>query len=70
MSDVYHLHGQPGSPYTRKLRAVLRYRRLAHQTHPGLAGHGEIAHVKPRVIPVLQFPDGRFGVDSTPLIDD
>jgi len=70
MSGDYHVHGQPGSPYTRKMRAILRYRRLPYRSHSGLAGQGEIAHVKPRVIPVIQFPGGRFRVDSTPMIDE
>jgi glutathione S-transferase len=67
----YRLYGANGSPYSVKVRAVLRYRRLPfdwvriddHSAHL-------IARVKVPVIPVLQFPDGRLENDSTPLLLD
>jgi glutathione S-transferase len=63
--------GAVGSPYSRKMRAVLRYRRIPHvwinQGSP--ESHGL---PKPRVslLPQLIFPnrDGEARVDSTPLI--
>jgi glutathione S-transferase len=53
-----------------KMRALLRYRRLPFVFH--LAGHdsAEIADVRPRVIPVIRFPDGTLHVDSTPMLDE
>ena len=40
-----------------KMRAILRYRRIPHmfQMRNGIAE--EVAHVKPRLIPMLKFPD-------------
>ncbi len=71
----YTLFGALGSPYTLKMRAVLRYKRLPFILKHAIRGmqnptHGsaEIAHVKPLVIPVLKDTEGRFHVDSTPMI--
>ena len=66
------LVGAPGSPYTRKLRAVLRYRRIPHAFV--IRGAPEArALPRPRVelLPqlVLEGPDGPEAVtDSTPLL--
>ena len=67
------LMGVPGSPYTRKMLAVLRYRHLAYEllyrNSPRLA-----ALPKPKVelIPIFYLPDAegvvRAVTDSTPLI--
>ncbi len=73
MTDVgvqsYRLFGGNASPYSRKLRAILRYRRLPHVWVLGTADSlAEIAQVKPRLVPVLRLPDsGEYRVDSTPL---
>lgn len=70
MSGVtYRIFGGLGSPYSMKMRAILRYRRLPHvwvQLNDRNAY--EIANVKPAVIPVIRFPDGTLRNDSTPLI--
>jgi glutathione S-transferase len=65
--------GAPGSPYSRKLRAALRYRRIPHAWI--LRGSPEARDLpRPRVelLPqlVLPGPDGRpeARVDSTPLL--
>src|SRR3546814_17017666 len=58
-----------GSPYSMKMRAVLRYRRLPHvwvQLNDRNAY--EIANVKPGIIPVVRFPDGSMHNDSTPML--
>jgi glutathione S-transferase len=70
---ILSIIGAPGSPYSRKLRAVLRYRRIPHawmqQGSPESRGLPE-----PRValLPqlILRGPDGapEAVVDSTPLI--
>lgn len=67
---MYRLYGALGSPYSLKLRAVLRYRRLPHLwlTGPDLAATA--GKVRTPVIPILEYPDGSFANDSTPLIYD
>ena len=65
----YRLIGANGSPYSMKLRAILRYRRLAHdwvERTPAIAE--ETAAVKPALVPILRFPeDLSYHIDSTPL---
>jgi glutathione S-transferase len=69
MADRYRLIGGEGSPYSVKMRAILRYRRLPFlwvRRTPEV--QRETADVRPPIIPILQFPeDGSFHVDSTPL---
>jgi glutathione S-transferase len=69
--DHYEIYGGLGSPYSLKMRAVLRYRRLPHRWIQ--AGQTEVmaalfAKVKAPVIPVIVFPDSAVMNDSTPLI--
>lgn len=72
MQDLEVL-GVPGSPYTRKMLALLRYRRIAHRTLWGshfdpLAGYPE---PKLKLLPTFYFPvEGGLQavVDSTPII--
>jgi len=69
MENHYRLIGNIGSPYSMKMRAIMRYRRLPFVwVNRDLKVNQEIAHVKPAVIPVLQYPeDGSYHVDSTPM---
>jgi len=68
------LLGAPGSPYTRKMLALLRYRRIAHQILWG--GHQQPApdypEPKVKLLPTFYFPKPDGGleavVDSTPII--
>ena len=70
MNDYVTVCGVPGSPYTRKMLAVLRYRRIPYRMI--ISGSPESAAMpapKVPIVPVLMFP-GEKGVrvDSTPLI--
>ncbi|MGA0605974.1 glutathione S-transferase N-terminal domain-containing protein [Phenylobacterium sp. VNQ135] len=67
----YRILGALGSPYSLKMRAVMRYRRLPHvwiQLDPD--NDFERTRVKAPVIPVIQYPDGGYHNDSTPMIYD
>lgn len=68
----YALYGINPSPYSMKMRAVLRYRRLPFVWHNGQPPARDIAVAAglPPVIPVLRFPDGTTLNDSTPLIEE
>jgi glutathione S-transferase len=71
MSDEYRLFGIESSPYTVKVRAVLRYRRIPHRwicRFPQMLD--ETQHVRPAVMPVVREPGGRYRSDSTPIILD
>lgn len=71
MSTPYRLLGGPGSPYSLKMRAVLRYRRISHHwiVPRGFLGtEGELLQAGKGMLPVLQLPDGTYHADSTPLI--
>jgi glutathione S-transferase len=62
--------GAPGSPYSRKLRAVLRYRRIPHVWVQRGSREGH-ALPRPRVelLPQLVFPGAQEALtDSSPLI--
>lgn len=73
--DPYVLVGGDGSPYSCKLRAVLRYRRIpflwrtsSYYGTPQVPFAEHFPNLKARVIPILIRPDGTYGVDSTPLL--
>lgn len=79
MTGPYRILGGPGSPYSHKVRAVFRYRRIAHiwiVPQGGFTGSGglgagtEIERAGREHIPVVQYPDGEYHGDSTPLIYD
>ncbi len=70
MNDHYRIVGGLGSPYSMKMRALFRYRRLPHifQMRNGAVGQ-EVAHVKPSIVPMVKMPDDSpWMVDSTPII--
>ena len=67
MADHYAIHGGLGSPYSMKMRAVLRYRRLPHRWVQ--VGTPEVMtelykHVKAPVIPVIVSPGVGQGEDG------
>lgn len=65
--------GAPGSPYTRKMRAVLRFRRIPFRViQQGSAQHAALPKPKVQLLPTFYLP-GESGdvvptTDSTPLI--
>lgn len=73
MTDPISLTGAPGSPYTRKMLAVLRYRRIAYRfltpTNPRLR---DLPRPRVQLLPTFFLPDetGELAAvtDSTPLI--
>ena len=73
MSDfVWTLVGMPGSPYSRKLRAAMRYRRIPHTwVLQRSVDARDLPQPKVQLLPQLVGPTGPGGalearVDSTP----
>ena len=68
------LSGAPGSPYTRKMLGVLRYRHIPHSVFWGRTNIPDTYPVpKVSLLPTFYFPDGENGArvpvtDSTPII--
>jgi glutathione S-transferase len=67
------LGGAYGSPYTLKMRAVLRYRRIPFTWVPRDSKWDDLPPVPVRLIPVIAFPDEQgvyveAQIDSSPLI--
>ena len=68
---MYTIHGALGSPYSMKMRALMRYRRITHVwSHGGQVQQLAAEHSLPPVIPVIGYPDGSFRNDSTPVLYD
>ena len=70
-SSRFRLLGGPGSPYSLKMRALLRYRRIPHNwiVPVGYLGEaGELREAGKGMIPVMQIPEGEYWADSTPMI--
>ena len=72
MSEALLLSGAPGSPYTRKMVALLRYRRIAYRLLLSTTGAAGLPQARPPLLPTfyLPGPDGALQAvtDSTPLI--
>lgn len=67
----YRILGALGSPYSLKMRAIFRYRRLPHVWVQSRPEHdAERTAMKVPVIPVVEYPDGTRRNDSTPLAYD
>ncbi|HRK72334.1 MAG TPA: glutathione S-transferase N-terminal domain-containing protein [Micropepsaceae bacterium] len=73
MSDAIRLKGAPGSPYTRKMIAYLRYRHIPYRFLIGnQATHADLPKPKVELLPTFYLPNAKGEieavVDSTPLI--
>jgi len=75
-TDRYRIVAGPGSPYSHKVRAVMRYRRIPHDwviVRGGWDGTGQtdkLAHLRKNQLPIVLFPDGVPWTDSTPMIHE
>lgn len=73
MSKAQKLYGSPGSPYTRKMLAYMRYRHIPYELmYQDPSASGAMPAPKVRLLPTFYFEDGKGGydavTDSTPLI--
>jgi glutathione S-transferase len=74
--DRYRIIGGPGSPYSHKMRAVMRYRHIPHDwtiVLGGFDGTGQTEKLRglhKQTFPIVQFPDGASWTDSTPIIHE
>lgn len=70
-TEAYQLYGMTMSPYSMKMRAYLRYRRIPfHWVADMRAETVARTKVETYMVPVLGFPDGQFKNDSTFLINE
>tara|TARA_X000001316_G_scaffold8529_1_gene2274 strand:- start:3767 stop:4759 length:993 start_codon:yes stop_codon:yes gene_type:complete len=66
----YDVYGALGSPYSMKVRAAMRAKRLVH-TWTGMTAEDRqsvMPNVRAPVIPVIRKPDGQWTNDSTPFL--
>ena len=72
----YRIIAGPGSPYSHKIRAVMRYRRIPHDWTIVLGGFdgtgwtGKLSGLNKHQWPIVRFPDGGHWTDSTPIIHE
>jgi glutathione S-transferase len=69
--DRYRLIGSTASPYALKMRSLLRYRRIAFDwviMTPEL--RSATSHLRPMLIPVLQYPDGSYRNETSAITRD
>ena len=71
--DRVALSGAPGSPYTRKMLAVLRYRRIPYRlVYPNEAALAGLPRPKVQLLPTFYLPDETGALqavtNSTPII--
>lgn len=67
----YRLIGSTASPYAIKLRALMRYRRIPFDwVIMTKEFRKQTAHLRPNLIPVLQYPDGTFRGETSTLAHD
>ncbi|KZL18623.1 hypothetical protein PsAD2_02564 [Pseudovibrio axinellae] len=66
----YEIHGALGSPYSMKVRAAFRAKRVPHTWHlcAPMGPTSPTKHVKVPVIPVVKFGEDNWKNDSTPML--
>lgn len=75
-AERYRIVAGPGSPYSHKVRAVMRYRRIPHDwviVRGGFDGTAQTDKLRPlrkQMFPIVLFPDGTPWTDSTPIIHE
>lgn len=81
---TYAIYGGPASPYSHKVRALFRYRRIPHTWLVPMGGFTGSARLgsdsdavetplhraQKGVVPVVEYPDGSYRADSTPIMLD
>jgi len=71
VNDRYRLIGSTASPYAIKMRALLRYRRIPFDwVIMTKELRKATAHLRPMLIPVLQYPDGTYHNETSMLSKD
>lgn len=78
MSEIIELMGAPGSPYTRKMLALMRYRQIPYKVfwQSNIAGSGtrnsKYPQAKVGLLPTFYFPDDKGDLqavtDSSPIL--
>ena len=65
MTNDITLMGVPGSPYTRKMLAVLRYRRIPYQLIVGShRGRTDLPLPKVQLLPTFYLPNEIGGIEA------
>lgn len=72
MNDSLIIRGAPGSPYTRKMLSLMRYRQIPYRLiMSGSPQANELPKPKVELLPTFWFPgEDQAVVDSTPIIRD
>jgi glutathione S-transferase len=78
---TYHIYAGPASPYSHKVRALFRYRQIPHtwlvpmggfEGGAALGSDNEVetplSKANKGVVPVVEYPDGTYKSDSTPIM--
>jgi glutathione S-transferase len=71
IGERYKLIGSTASPYAIKLRALMRYRKIPFDwVIMTKALRKQTEHLRPNLIPILQYPDGSLHGETTTLAYD